>query len=84
MGDVPAESVRLFAPAKLTTSLRVVGVRDDGYHLIDAEMVSLDFGDSLFVDCESAGPSSVTFADGDGNIIDLGGDDLVTDRKSVV
>lgn len=84
MGDVPAESVRLFAPAKLTTSLRVVGVRDDGYHLIDAEMVSLDFGDSLFVNCESAGPSSVTFADGDGNSIDLGGDDLVTRALAMV
>ncbi len=40
----------LFAPAKLTTSLRVTGVRDDGYHLIDAEMVSLDFGDLLEID----------------------------------
>ncbi len=40
----------LFAPAKLTISLRVTGVRDDGYHLIDAEMVSLDFGDLLEVD----------------------------------
>ncbi|MEA3184977.1 MAG: hypothetical protein QOJ74_1454, partial [Ilumatobacteraceae bacterium] len=29
------------APAKLTLSLRVMGVRSDGYHLIDAEMVSL-------------------------------------------
>ncbi len=38
----------LFAPAKLTVSLRITGVRDDGYHLIDAEMVSLDFGDRLF------------------------------------
>jgi 4-diphosphocytidyl-2-C-methyl-D-erythritol kinase len=28
----------LWAPAKLTLSLRVTGVRDDGYHLIDAEM----------------------------------------------
>lgn len=35
------------APAKLTVSLRVVGVRDDGYHLIDAEMVTLDVGDTL-------------------------------------
>ncbi len=26
------------APAKLTLSLLVVGVRADGYHLIDAEM----------------------------------------------
>ncbi len=39
--------VDLFAPAKLTLSLRITGVRDDGYHLIDAEMVTLDFGDRL-------------------------------------
>ena len=30
------------AHAKLTMSLHVTGVRDDGYHLIDAEMVSLE------------------------------------------
>lgn len=35
------------APAKLTVSLRVTGVRDDGYHLIDAEMVALDLSDTL-------------------------------------
>ncbi len=40
---------RLRAPAKLTVSLRVVGVRDDGYHLIDAEMVTVDLFDELFV-----------------------------------
>ncbi len=44
----------LHAPAKLTVSLRVTGVRDDGYHLIDAEMVSLDLADEL------------TFTDGSG------------------
>ncbi|MDQ1436604.1 MAG: 4-diphosphocytidyl-2-C-methyl-D-erythritol kinase [Acidimicrobiaceae bacterium] len=33
--------------AKLTLSLEVVGVRDDGYHLIDAEMVSIDLCDTL-------------------------------------
>ena len=38
------------APAKLTWSLRVVGVRDDGYHLIDAEMVTLDLADVVDVD----------------------------------
>jgi 4-diphosphocytidyl-2-C-methyl-D-erythritol kinase len=37
----------LTAPAKLTVSLRVVGVRDDGYHLIDAEMVSIELADEL-------------------------------------
>jgi 4-diphosphocytidyl-2-C-methyl-D-erythritol kinase len=35
------------APAKLTTRLKITGVRADGYHLIDAEMVSLDFCDQL-------------------------------------
>jgi 4-diphosphocytidyl-2-C-methyl-D-erythritol kinase len=37
----------VLAPAKLTLSLRVAGVRADGYHLLDAEMVSLDLGDEL-------------------------------------
>jgi 4-diphosphocytidyl-2-C-methyl-D-erythritol kinase len=46
--------VELLAPAKLTVSLRVTGVRPDGYHLIDAEMVTLDLADRL------------TLTDGDG------------------
>lgn len=37
------------APAKLTVSLRVTGVRADGYHLIDAEMVTLDLADELAI-----------------------------------
>jgi 4-diphosphocytidyl-2-C-methyl-D-erythritol kinase len=41
--------VTLDAPAKLTVSLRVTGVRDDGYHLIDAEMVTLELSDALVV-----------------------------------
>lgn len=36
------------ALAKLTLSLRVAGVRDDGYHLLDAEMVTLDLADVLW------------------------------------
>ena len=39
----------LEAPAKLTLSLRVTGVRDDGFHLIDAEMVTLDLADILYI-----------------------------------
>jgi len=39
--------VMLTAPAKVTLSLRIVGVRHDGYHLIDAEMVTVDLHDSL-------------------------------------
>lgn len=41
--------VVLRAPAKLTLSLRVTGVRADGMHLIDAEMVTLDLADALVV-----------------------------------
>ncbi|MCC5951916.1 MAG: 4-(cytidine 5'-diphospho)-2-C-methyl-D-erythritol kinase [Acidimicrobiia bacterium] len=37
----------LEAPAKLTTSLRVVGRRDDGYHLLEAEMVTVDLADTV-------------------------------------
>ena len=39
--------VRVLAPAKLTVSLRVTGVRPDGYHELDAEMVTLDLADEL-------------------------------------
>lgn len=42
------------ALAKLTLSLRVTGVRPDGWHLLDAEMVTLDLADEL------------TFSDGEG------------------
>ena len=43
-------SAVLLAPAKLTLSLRVVGVRDDGFHLIDAEMATVDLADRLTID----------------------------------
>ncbi|MCX7621649.1 MAG: 4-(cytidine 5'-diphospho)-2-C-methyl-D-erythritol kinase [Acidimicrobiales bacterium] len=36
--------------AKLTVSLRVTGVRADGYHLIDAEMVTLDVADVVTIE----------------------------------
>ena len=39
--------VSIIAPAKLTLSLEIIGVRTDGYHLIKAEMVSLDLIDTL-------------------------------------
>jgi 4-diphosphocytidyl-2-C-methyl-D-erythritol kinase len=47
--------IEVEAPAKLTLNLRVTGVRADGYHLIDAEMVTLDFGDRLSIDPEGDG-----------------------------
>jgi 4-diphosphocytidyl-2-C-methyl-D-erythritol kinase len=42
--------IELVAPAKLTLTLRITGVRDDGYHEIDAEMVALDLADVLTID----------------------------------
>jgi 4-diphosphocytidyl-2-C-methyl-D-erythritol kinase len=42
--------VKLHAPAKLTVSLRITGIRADGYHELDAEMVTLSLADELVVD----------------------------------
>ena len=54
------------APAKLTLTLRITGVRDDGYHLIDAEMVTLDLADTLTIepDGDEASRADGPFADG--------------------
>lgn len=43
------------AHAKLTLSLRITGVRADGYHLIDAEMVSLTLADTITIDSNGVG-----------------------------
>jgi len=63
----------LRAAAKLTVSLRVLGTRSDGYHLIDAEMVTLDLADEL------------TFEEGDGLVV-VGGAGLpvVADDDNLV
>ena len=49
-GSAPGDPAELTAPAKLTVTLRVTGVRADGYHLLESEMVSLDLADTLMVD----------------------------------
>jgi len=43
----------LVAEAKLTLSLRVTGVRPDGYHLLRSEMVTVDLADRLEVSAGS-------------------------------
>ncbi|HEX3539215.1 MAG TPA: 4-(cytidine 5'-diphospho)-2-C-methyl-D-erythritol kinase [Acidimicrobiales bacterium] len=43
----PDDRGRRLALAKLTLSLRVTGVRADGYHLLDSEMVTLSLADEL-------------------------------------
>ncbi len=47
VSDGHAGTTTWAAPAKLTVSLRVTGTRADGYHLLDAEMVTLDLADTL-------------------------------------
>ncbi len=61
-------SVTLRAPAKLTWSLEITGRRDDGYHLLRSEMVSLDLADTLEVDAAGSG---VVVRDGDGLLRDV-------------
>ena len=56
--------VEVLAPAKLTLSLRITGVRPDGYHTIDAEMATLDFCDRLKI---VAGRSGLRMLDEAGN-----------------
>jgi 4-diphosphocytidyl-2-C-methyl-D-erythritol kinase len=50
------------ALAKLTLALRITGVRPDGYHELDAEMVTVDLADELTFDdgdgLEVAGPAA--------------------------
>jgi 4-diphosphocytidyl-2-C-methyl-D-erythritol kinase len=47
--------VHLYAPAKLTLSLDVVGVRPDGMHELVAEMVTVDLCDELWVSAGGQG-----------------------------
>ncbi len=79
--------LRLVAPAKLTLNLAVTGVRDDGYHELCSEMVSLDLADELFLDTTGVGlsvdpASSVPvscISEGPDNLINRA---LVTARRS--
>jgi 4-diphosphocytidyl-2-C-methyl-D-erythritol kinase len=51
---------KIIAPAKLTLSLMVTGVRSDGFHLIEAEMVSLNIAD--IIDITDADTTTVTMS----------------------
>ena len=45
----------VLAPAKLTVTLRVTGVRADGYHELDARMATLSLADELVLDEDGTG-----------------------------
>ena len=63
---------RLTAPAKLTLALRITGVRPDGYHLLDAEMTSIDLADEIEIG-PGSGLEIVDEVVGGGGIGDLDG-----------
>ena len=75
-------AVELTAPAKLTLSLRITGLRPDGYHLLEAEMVTLDLADRLVVEegdglvVVDAGAGDPGESPGAGHV-PTGGDNLV-------
>jgi 4-diphosphocytidyl-2-C-methyl-D-erythritol kinase len=63
------------ALAKLTLELRVTGRREDGYHFIDAEMVTVDLADRLVFGpgdgLEVIGHAAVAVPAGDDNLVRL-------------
>ena len=65
--------LRLSAPAKINLSLKVLGRRDDGYHLLDSLVAFADIGDTLFLQKADStvltvsGPFGITA--GDDNLV---------------
>ncbi len=57
----------ILAPAKLTLSLKITGVRPDGFHLLAAEMVTVDLCDELTI---SPGPRVVDLVGPHANVVD--------------
>ena len=61
------------APAKLTVSLRITGVEPDGYHLLDAEMVTVDLADELELSdgdgLDVTGPAAAGVPASDDNLV---------------
>jgi 4-diphosphocytidyl-2-C-methyl-D-erythritol kinase len=68
------ETVR--ALAKLTLSLRITGTRPDGYHTVEAEMVTVDLHDTLTF-ATDGDELAVTFSGPYGSAVDPGDGNLV-------
>ena len=70
----------LYAPAKLTLSLEITGVRQSGLHELEAEMVTIDFQDTLKL---REGDTEVTYR-GEYPITPSPKDDLVVQALNTV
>lgn len=55
-------SIRVKAPAKVNFGLRIVGVREDGYHCLESVFAPLDWFDELSVVCHSASGPQVALS----------------------
>ncbi len=80
-GDRAMNATQILCPAKLTLSLKVKGRRQDGYHLIDAEMVSVDLCDELFI---SEGSGLTVRSADSGFEVPLGPSNLVNQALKLV
>lgn len=76
-------SVTESAPAKLTLSLRITGVRDDGLHELQAEMVTIDLAETSTFS-EGSGLTVIDGVVGDLGLATLTDDNLVDRALALV
>jgi len=70
-------SLTLEAPAKLNLGLRVVGRRDDGYHLIESLFVPLALSDAVTLDFDAEGVPGVEL------VLDNAGSEVPADDSNL-
>lgn len=74
-GGAPADALQEFAPAKVNLTLRVVGRRADGYHLLHSLVVFADVGDRLTLtpgdelDLHVEGPTAAQAGPAEDNLV---------------
>ena len=68
--------MRLFAPAKVNLYLRIMGRRDDGYHLLDTLMAPISLGDEVEVSRIEGPPRSLAIR-ADASDVPLGEENTV-------
>lgn len=64
------------APAKLNVSLKIVGRRIDGYHLLDSLVVPISIADRVTVSVDRSDPPSVSFQSAPDGAVPLGAENL--------
>ena len=79
-----AMSLVVVSPAKLTTSLTVKGVLRNGYHTIDAEMVTLSLADELKFSEGNALVVTLEGAAANGLEVTIGPNNLITKALNMV